>query len=205
MSSLKAEVLVREFRYNGIRISDPGPELIVEQVRDLVTRRSQWPLGCDHRVQRARISEDPSGDRGSRTEPPGLGAASYWTLTYALCRVMPFRVLIEHLARARRGPPSGHAVALGQHIFREDLGRGRARTSLRLTCERRGRRHCQAPSPAYILVADRAPKFLVRPSRVDALIMPDKSPIKICLTAGFVCSFVSVPMLSDAIRILKLS
>ena len=37
MSILKADVLVREFHYNGIRIPDPGPELTVEQVRDLLT------------------------------------------------------------------------------------------------------------------------------------------------------------------------
>jgi PRTRC genetic system protein C len=37
MSGLKAEALPREFRYNGIRIPDPGPDLTVEQVRDLLT------------------------------------------------------------------------------------------------------------------------------------------------------------------------
>ena len=37
MSSLKTEVLLREFHYNGVRIPDPGPELTVEQVRDLLT------------------------------------------------------------------------------------------------------------------------------------------------------------------------
>jgi PRTRC genetic system protein C len=37
MSSLKAEVLLREFQYNGVRIHDPGPELTVDQVRDLLT------------------------------------------------------------------------------------------------------------------------------------------------------------------------
>lgn len=30
MSTLKAEALVREFSYNGIRIPDPGPDLTVE-------------------------------------------------------------------------------------------------------------------------------------------------------------------------------
>jgi PRTRC genetic system protein C len=34
MSNLKAEALLREFHYNGVRIPDPGPELTVEQVRD---------------------------------------------------------------------------------------------------------------------------------------------------------------------------
>lgn len=36
MSNLKAQALVREFHYNGIRIPDPGPKLSVEQVRDLL-------------------------------------------------------------------------------------------------------------------------------------------------------------------------
>jgi PRTRC genetic system protein C len=37
MTSLKTEVLLREFLYNGVRIPDPGPELTVDQVRDLLT------------------------------------------------------------------------------------------------------------------------------------------------------------------------
>jgi PRTRC genetic system protein C len=37
MSNLKTEVLLREFQYNGVRIPDPGPELTVDQVRDLLT------------------------------------------------------------------------------------------------------------------------------------------------------------------------
>jgi PRTRC genetic system protein C len=37
MSSLKREVLLREFQYNGMRFPDPGPELTVDQVRDLLT------------------------------------------------------------------------------------------------------------------------------------------------------------------------
>jgi len=37
MSQLKAEAMLREFHYNGIRIPDPGPELTVDQVRDLLT------------------------------------------------------------------------------------------------------------------------------------------------------------------------
>jgi PRTRC genetic system protein C len=41
MSTLKAESLLREFHYNGIRIPDPGPDLTVEQVRDLLT--PQYP------------------------------------------------------------------------------------------------------------------------------------------------------------------
>lgn len=37
MTALKVEALMREFQYNGIRIPDPGPELSVDQVRDLLT------------------------------------------------------------------------------------------------------------------------------------------------------------------------
>jgi PRTRC genetic system protein C len=37
MASLKAEALLREFNYNGIRIPDPAPQMTVEQVRDLLT------------------------------------------------------------------------------------------------------------------------------------------------------------------------
>ena len=37
MSNLRAERLVREFHYDGIRIPDPGPKLSVEQIRDLLT------------------------------------------------------------------------------------------------------------------------------------------------------------------------
>jgi PRTRC genetic system protein C len=37
MASLKAEVLLREFNYNGVRIPDPAPQMSVEQVRDMLT------------------------------------------------------------------------------------------------------------------------------------------------------------------------
>ena len=37
MAKLQAEVLLREFNYNGIRIPDPAPQMSVEQVRDLLT------------------------------------------------------------------------------------------------------------------------------------------------------------------------
>ena len=37
MTTLRVEALVREFQYNGIRIPDPGPDLTVDQVRDLLT------------------------------------------------------------------------------------------------------------------------------------------------------------------------
>jgi PRTRC genetic system protein C len=37
MATLKAEILLREFHYNGIRIPDPAPKMSVEQVRDLLT------------------------------------------------------------------------------------------------------------------------------------------------------------------------
>ncbi len=36
MSNLRVEALVREFFYNGIRIPDPGSDLTVDQVRDLL-------------------------------------------------------------------------------------------------------------------------------------------------------------------------
>jgi PRTRC genetic system protein C len=36
MSQLKAEAMLREFQYNGIRIPDPGPDLTVDQIRDLL-------------------------------------------------------------------------------------------------------------------------------------------------------------------------
>ena len=37
MASLKTTALLREFYYNGVRVPDPGPDLTVEQVRDLLT------------------------------------------------------------------------------------------------------------------------------------------------------------------------
>jgi len=37
MSKLQAQVLLREFNYNGVRIPDPAPQISVEQVRDLLT------------------------------------------------------------------------------------------------------------------------------------------------------------------------
>ncbi len=37
MATLKTEVLLREFYFNGVRIPDPGPEMTVEQVRELLT------------------------------------------------------------------------------------------------------------------------------------------------------------------------
>jgi len=37
MASLKAEVLLREFNYNGVRIPDPAPHMSVEHVRELLT------------------------------------------------------------------------------------------------------------------------------------------------------------------------
>jgi len=37
MTTLKTAPLLREFYYNGVRIPDPGPEMTVEQVRDLIT------------------------------------------------------------------------------------------------------------------------------------------------------------------------
>jgi PRTRC genetic system protein C len=37
MATLKTSELLREFYYNGVRIPDPGPNMTVEQVRDLLT------------------------------------------------------------------------------------------------------------------------------------------------------------------------
>ena len=37
MYKLQAQVLLREFNYNGVRIPDPAPQMSVEQVRDLLT------------------------------------------------------------------------------------------------------------------------------------------------------------------------
>jgi len=37
MAKLQAQILLREFNYNGVRIPDPAPQMSVEQVRDLLT------------------------------------------------------------------------------------------------------------------------------------------------------------------------
>jgi PRTRC genetic system protein C len=37
MANLKAEALLREFNYNGVRIPDPAPQMTVEQVREILT------------------------------------------------------------------------------------------------------------------------------------------------------------------------
>ena len=37
MGQLKAEAMLREFHYDGIRIPDPGPDLTIDQVRGLLT------------------------------------------------------------------------------------------------------------------------------------------------------------------------
>jgi PRTRC genetic system protein C len=37
MAKLEAQVLLREFNYNGVCIPDPAPQMSVEQVRDLLT------------------------------------------------------------------------------------------------------------------------------------------------------------------------
>jgi len=36
MAKLQAQILLREFNYNGVRIPDPAPQMSVEQVRDLL-------------------------------------------------------------------------------------------------------------------------------------------------------------------------
>jgi PRTRC genetic system protein C len=36
MAKLQAQILLREFHYNGVRIPDPAPQMSVEEVRDLL-------------------------------------------------------------------------------------------------------------------------------------------------------------------------
>jgi PRTRC genetic system protein C len=78
MSTLKAEALMREFHYNGIRIRDPGPELSVEQIRDLLTPR-YWEIatasvsgpeatgGSAARVWQDDLLSQAEGDRSGLT------------------------------------------------------------------------------------------------------------------------------------------
>jgi PRTRC genetic system protein C len=40
MAKLQAQVLLREFNYNGVRIPDPAPQMSVEQVRDLLFKKT---------------------------------------------------------------------------------------------------------------------------------------------------------------------
>ena len=40
MTKLEAQVLLREFNYNGVRIPDPAPQMSVEQVRDLLFKKT---------------------------------------------------------------------------------------------------------------------------------------------------------------------
>ncbi len=37
MSAIATQHLLREFYYNGVRMPDPGPQLSVDQVRELLT------------------------------------------------------------------------------------------------------------------------------------------------------------------------
>ena len=55
----------------------------------------------------------------------------------------------------------------------------------------------------FVVGLDQAPKFLTRPGHVEALIVPDRSPIEIHVSAGFLKTFVSMPAFSGAIRILE--
>jgi PRTRC genetic system protein C len=41
MAKLQAQILLREFNYNGVRIPDPAPQMGIEQVRDLLV--SSYP------------------------------------------------------------------------------------------------------------------------------------------------------------------
>jgi PRTRC genetic system protein C len=54
MGQLKAEAMLREFQYNGIRIPDPGPDLTVDQVRDLLT--PQFPEVATASVSGAEVA-----------------------------------------------------------------------------------------------------------------------------------------------------
>ncbi len=38
-TNLRVTTLLREFYYNGVRMPDPGPEMTVEQVRDLLFKK----------------------------------------------------------------------------------------------------------------------------------------------------------------------
>ena len=40
MATLKTEVLLREFHYNGVRIPDPAPQMSVEQVREMLFKKT---------------------------------------------------------------------------------------------------------------------------------------------------------------------
>ena len=40
MSKLQAQILLREFNYNGVRIPDPAPQMSVEEVRDLLFKKT---------------------------------------------------------------------------------------------------------------------------------------------------------------------
>jgi PRTRC genetic system protein C len=40
MAKLEAQVLLREFNYNGVRIPDPAPQMSVEEVRDLLFKKT---------------------------------------------------------------------------------------------------------------------------------------------------------------------
>jgi PRTRC genetic system protein C len=52
MAKLQAQILLREFNYNGVRIPDPAPQMSVEQVRDLLVpsypelATATVPLSC---------------------------------------------------------------------------------------------------------------------------------------------------------------
>jgi PRTRC genetic system protein C len=40
MAKLQAQILLREFNYNGVRIPDPAPQMSVEEVRDLLFKKT---------------------------------------------------------------------------------------------------------------------------------------------------------------------
>ena len=40
MAKLQAQILLREFNYNGVRIPDPAPQMSVEQVREMLFKKT---------------------------------------------------------------------------------------------------------------------------------------------------------------------
>ena len=40
MAKLEAQVLLREFNYNGVRIPDPAPQMTAEEIRDLLFKKT---------------------------------------------------------------------------------------------------------------------------------------------------------------------
>ena len=112
MSNLKAEALLREFHYNGVRIPDPGPELTVEQVRDLLT--PQYP-----EIATASVSG-----------PEATGSVLRYTFSRAIgtkARTMPSKVttaadlLALFAAKATAPPPESRQILVRHFQCKESL------------------------------------------------------------------------------------